>query len=234
MATDLCECVFLIIQFNRLSAWEGAKTEPVSADEGTTLLNQLDKAAVIHFRADKQKASAAGLFLRFPGLQLFQGFLELFDQKVFRTDVGCKCQDMEFITGDSRFFFLAEIPDFMDQPAHRVMLFHCFADFFVRNIDTVFLVQRFQNVVGALDFAEVYTVFICLQRNFHVFMEKPVVSFSHSVQQLHVFHAAVYHGAAIRRNDAVGKVKAAFDCTLQQCPAGFTEKICHVIGSNVH
>ena len=65
-------------------------------------------------------------------------------------------------------------------------------------------------------------------------MEEVRVVLAHGVQQFHVFDGAVHHGAAVGRDDAVGKVEAAFNGALQQGAAGFAEEVGHVVGCDVH
>ena len=64
-------------------------------------------------------------------------------------------------------------------------------------------------------------------------MEKARVALPHGLQQLHILHGAVHHGAAVRRDDAVGEVEAALDGALQEGAARLTEEVCHIIGRDI-
>lgn len=78
------------------------------------------------------------------------------------------------------------------------------------------VVQGPEDVVFALEHKQVYTVVIGLERDLHVLIEEAILVGAHGLEQLHVLNAAVDHRAAVGRDDAVGKVEAAFDRALEQ------------------
>ena len=104
----------------------------------------------------------------------------------------------------------------------------------IGGVNTVSPVERRKDVVFALELEKLYAVIVRLEGDLHVLMEETVVPLAHGFQQLHVLDTAVYHGAAVRRDDAVGKVEAALNGTLQQRSAGLAKEARHVVGCDVH
>ena len=89
-------------------------------------------------------------------------------------------------------------------------------------------------MVGALQHGQLYVALGVLESDLHVLMEEVRVVLAHGLQELHVLHGAVHHRAAVRRDDAVGKVEAALDRALEQGAARLAQEVGHVIGGNVH
>ena len=88
----------------------------------------------------------------------------------------------------------------------------------IRDIDAVIFAQRLEYVVFALQNQQLNAIFIGLERYLHKLVEEFIVPLAHGFEKLHILNAAVYHRAAVRRNDAVGKVEAALNSALQKCP----------------
>ena len=66
---------------------------------------------------------------------------------------------MILIAGNSGIALLAELADLADQAAELVVLGNGLADGLVRDINPVLLVQRGENVVGALQDGQIHIVF---------------------------------------------------------------------------
>ena len=89
-------------------------------------------------------------------------------------------------------------------------------------------------MVLALELQQRHAVFIGLEGDLHILPEELVVPLPHGLQQLHVLDAAVHHRAAVRRDDAVGKVESALYRALEQGAARLAQEACHIIGRNIH
>ena len=112
------------------------------------------------------------------------------------------------------------------------MLLHGLADGGIGHVNAEMLLQGGEDVVLALQNIEIQAVVIGFHGNFHVGVEE--VLLLHGFQQLHILHAAVHHGAAVRGEDAVGEVVAALNGPLQQGPAVFAQEAGHIIGAHFH
>ena len=141
---------------------------------------------------------------------------------------------MELIAGDHRGITLAEIADGPDQLADAVVLLHGFADGGVGHVDAVFLAERLQDVVFALQGIEVQAVVVGLHGDLHELMEEPVLPLAERVEQLHVLHAAVHHGAAVGGDDAVQEIEPAFHRALQQGARVLAKEAGKVVGGDLH
>ena len=235
MTADLSEGVLFVVEDDLGTAGDGAEAEAVGADISALLLNELDQAGVVDLGADQNHAAAPGLFLvGLAGLELFQGLLQLVHDLVDGAQIGGKTQDVELITGDTRMRFLAEVADGADQTDHLVVLLDRLADGLVGNVDAILLVQGVQHMVGALQHRQIHVGGGVLKGNLHVLMEEVRVVLAHGSQQLHVLNAAVEHGAAVGRDDAVGEVEAALNGALQQGTAGLAQQVRHVERGDVH
>ena len=141
---------------------------------------------------------------------------------------------MELIARDPRFFLFAEISDLGYDPAYTVVLLHRLSYRRIGYVNAVFFVQRLEYMVFALQDQQLHAVVVGLERNFHILVEELFVPLTHGPEKLHILHAAVYHGASVGRDDAVGKVEAALYGALKQCPCRFAKKARHVVCSNIH
>lgn len=86
--------------------------------------------------------------------------------------------------------------------------------------------------VPALQDIEIQAVFIIFHGNLHVFIKE--VRLLHGVQKLHILDAAVQHSTAVRRDQTVREVVAAFHGTLQQSSGVLAQEAGHIIGSHFH
>jgi len=114
------------------------------------------------------------------------------------------------------------------------VLGHGLAYGLVGHVDAEGVVQGRQDVIFALEHVKIQAVVVGLHWNLHVLVEEFVVVGAHGLEKLHVLHAAVHHGAAVRRDDAVGEVVAALDGALQQRAAVLAQEAGHVIGAHLH
>ena len=115
-----------------------------------------------------------------------------------------------------------------------IVLGHGFSDRRVGNINAEFFTQRLQNVIFALENKKVQTVVVRLHGDLHVFIEEILLALIHGVKQLHVFNAAVDHGAAVRGDETIGKVVAALHGSFQKGTAVFAEKAGQIVGGHFH
>ena len=234
MRADLSERIFVVVQRNGVPSGQGPEAEPVGTDERAALFNQLDKAAVVAFRADHHDTGPGFGRLRFPIPDLFERLLQNGDQQILRADIGGQCQNVELVSGNARVLLFAEVSDFPDEFADMVMDPDRLPDGRVRGVNSIVFLKRLQNVVRTLFDQQSDAVVIPFQGYFHKFNRKVLVPFSHGLEQLHVLHAAVDHGTAVGRNHTVRKVETALNGAFQQCAAGLTEETGHVVCCNVH
>ena len=89
-------------------------------------------------------------------------------------------------------------------------------------------------MIFALQNEKLDAVIVGLEGYLHILMEELIVALPHGLEKLHILHAAVYHRAAVRRYNAVGKVEAALDGALEKRPRRFAQKARHVIRRDVH
>ena len=114
------------------------------------------------------------------------------------------------------------------------MLRHGFPDGGIGNIDAEPFLQGLEDVILALENIEVQAVVIGLHGDFHILIEEVLLALVHGVQQLHILNTAVDHGAAVGRDEAVGKVEAALHGPLQQGTAVFAQEAGQVVGGHFH
>ena len=128
---------------------------------------------------------------------------------------------------------LTEIADGTDELAHAVVLGHGPADGGIGYVDAVVLCQRPEDMVFALEDIEIKAVLIPLHGDLHVLEEEFFLALPHRLEQLHVLDAAVHHGAAVRRDDAVGKVEASLDGALEQGAAVFAQEARQIVCGDI-
>ena len=208
-------------------------TGQIRAYVGAGFFYQPDKAAVINIGSYQHDPDSILCTVRLPCFQFLQRFLQFVHNKIFGAGVGSRAENMKFVACNSRIFLFAEFSDFPNKAADLIVESDSLPDRLFRYINAVVLMHRLQNVVFALQNIKVQIVFIVFQRNFHVGIEKLFLPFVHGVQKLHVFRRAVDHRAAVRRNQSVYKIVAAFNRPLQKGAAVFAQEIRHVIGCDV-
>ena len=123
--------------------------------------------------------------------------------------------------------------EFPYQGAELIMLRYSLADCFVRCVDPVFFPQRVKNMIFALKDRKIHIVFCVFESDLHICMEKVRIVFPHRMEQFHVLHSAVHHGAAVGRDDTVGKIETSFHCAFQKSAARFTKQVRHIIGGDI-
>ena len=129
---------------------------------------------------------------------------------------------------------LAELAYRADKLADAVVLGDGLADGGVGGVNAVDVVQRGEDVVFALELVEVKPVRVRLHGDFHVFEEELLLVLAQSLEKLHILHGAVHHRAAVRRDEAVGKIVAALYRALKQRAAVLAQKARHVIRRHLH
>ena len=139
---------------------------------------------------------------------------------------------MELIAGDAGVFFLAVIADFGDEAAEPVVLGHSLSEGFVGNVRAEDIVKGLQHLFSALGHIEIETVLVGLHGDLQILEEEIIAA--HGLQKLHVLHAAVDHGAAVRGDKTVQKLVASLQRPLQQGTGVFAEETGHVVGAHFH
>ena len=141
---------------------------------------------------------------------------------------------MEFIAGDTRLVTLTELTDITDHFHHLIVFFHCLTDRFIGNIHSVVFMQRFQDMVRALNDRQIIVSRFVLKCDLHILMEELVIALSHGLQQFHILNTTVDHGASVRSNHTVSEIISAFNSTFQQGTAGLAKQVRHVVRSDIH
>ena len=207
MLADLRQGIPVIRKGNRIPARKRTKAIPVCTDIGAALFNQLNVLGIIHLRSNHHEPCAPFLIVRLPGLELFQGLLQFVKEKLLRADIGCQRQHSKLVARDPRLFLLTKFSNGTDQLANPVMYLNGLSDRLVRYVDAIDLGERFQNMVFALQYKKLYAIIVRLKGNLHMLIKKPLIPL-HGMQKLHIFGAAIHHGTAVRRNQAVSEIVA--------------------------
>ena len=233
MAADLGQNIFLVIEFDDLAAGRGAEAVTVGNHQGAAAFNELGEVVVVDFGADDRYTGTVRILpVGLSGLDLFQSLTQVRQNLALGTYIGHKVQHMELITRNNRILSLAELANFGDDFADFVMLFHRFAQCFIRSVyaeDFTETVKHANAHLPAVAFDGVIGDF-----EGHVTVGHKEIRVVVDLENFKVLHGAVHHRTSINANQRVQELIAALNGTLQQSAGKLTGVVGHVVGRDVN
>ena len=232
MAADLLKSRLFIVELNDLAARSRAEAVTVGADKCAAAFDKLGEVGIVDFASDDCNSCAEpGLGIGLTGFELFEGLLQVGENKSLRAGERNEVQYMILIAGDDGVFSLAHIADLGEDLAYFIVLFDCLADSLIGSVDAELLLQVIQNVDLHLGFIRCEGVVGHLERNVHVSYKELFLVVD--LQDLEVLHRAVHHGAGVYTDHCVEELIAALDSTFYECACVLAGVVGHVVGCDV-